>query len=307
MTIELVRLRPPWQRALSPLYALREARPVVIILFSLRFAVGGLLGSAGASFDLYSALLGHVSWLFAIWAIYLVNGVTDIAEDRANNSLRPIAQGLLNRSTAMYLCVGLALAAVQLSLLVGPIFCACVAAVLVLGAAYSLGKNPLKDQGSAALAIAATGGVVTYLSGALAYGGHVSVPVIVFALVASLWMGVGGATKDLGDIPGDRLAGRVTLPVVVGPERAAWLIAVASCGVGVIGLLTFRIDPSLLALVFVLPSAVALTLKLRGQIRRTSRAARRIPYRVFMVSQYVINGLTLMLSAVQRFFPDGRL
>jgi len=68
-----------------------EARPVVQVIFLARFVCAALPGPFSGR-----VALGAVSWLFAVLAVYLANGVTDIVEDRHNGSTRPIASGALD-------------------------------------------------------------------------------------------------------------------------------------------------------------------------------------------------------------------
>nr|BFE70725.1 hypothetical protein GCM10020092_040260 [Actinoplanes digitatis] len=44
----------------------------------------------------------------------------------------------------------------------------------------------------------------------------------------ALWMAVGGVTKDLSDVRGDRLAGRRTLPILLGERRARRVMALVA-------------------------------------------------------------------------------
>ncbi|QCW78327.1 hypothetical protein EQG64_15855 [Streptomyces sp. S6] len=81
---------------------LREARPLVQVMFVLRFVTGALLTASAAHHrvDLVHLLLGAVAWWAATVSVYIFNGVSDLREDRANRSERPLASGQLGESAA---------------------------------------------------------------------------------------------------------------------------------------------------------------------------------------------------------------
>jgi 4-hydroxybenzoate polyprenyltransferase len=120
--------------------------------------------------------------------------------------------------------------------------------------------------------------------------------VLVFGIAMSGWMGLAGWTKDLSDTTGDRLAGRRTLPVLLGEWRARVVMAAAASLVGwTFVLLSAGLAGDLLpvAVVVCVGSAV-LALVATTPLGQGDRAAKRRPYRVFMVTQYATH-LTLFL------------
>src|SRR6478609_9228145 len=74
--------------------AFLEGRPVVMGVFALRFVVGTQLAD-GADWSSPRLWLATASWLLAVWAVYLINGISDIGGDRLNGSSRPLASGRL--------------------------------------------------------------------------------------------------------------------------------------------------------------------------------------------------------------------
>jgi 4-hydroxybenzoate polyprenyltransferase len=279
----------------------KEARPVVQGIFALRFCCAALLAdhhTNGAVWPRVVAVLG--CWVAATWAIYLLNGVADVVEDRENGSVRPIARGILPVDFAKSVVVGLSALAIGFAALISPVVCLLVALHLAAGIAYSTGPRPLKGNVPGFFgAVVALGGL-TYLCGWYASGAtEIGAPLLLFGGAMSLWMGFGGATKDLSDIAGDRLAGRRTLPVVVGDRAARIAMAIGSSAVGWGFLLAaLRWAPSVAPVGFVVcAGSVALAVVVSSNVSRGERFRRRRPYRTFMITQYTAH-LTLLVSLI---------
>lgn len=286
---------------------LAEARPSVQLNFLLRFLTGASLSSAVADQgDLGRTAWGALTWVLAVFAVYLYNGVTDVCEDRLNGSRRPIARGELPPGFATAVAAGAAVAAVAISLALGPVSVGMIIFMLALGYLYSGPPFHLKRKTSGTVAIGLTASILTYYAGAHAYAGGIDsgTQLIVFVLAASLWTGlVGTTTKDLPDLEGDAAAGRVTFAVVYG-ERALRLaivnvsLALPTVVTGVVLLLG---DTSLY-----LPAAamclggLAIALLCRGPIPAGPR--RRRPYAVFMVTQYVLH-VCVIVPQLARDWP----
>lgn len=279
----------------------KEARPVVQGIFALRFCCAALLAdhhTNGAVWPRVAGVLG--CWVAATWAIYLLNGVADVVEDRENGSVRPIARGILPVDFAKSVVVGLSAAAAGFAALISPVVCLLVALHLAAGIAYSTGPRPLKGNVPGFFgAVVALGGL-TYLCGWYASGAtEIGAPLLLFGGAMSLWMGFGGATKDLSDVAGDRLAGRRTLPVVLGDRAARIAMAIGASAVGWGFLLAaVRWAPSVAPVGFVVcAGSVALAVVVSSNVSRGERFRRRRPYRTFMITQYTAH-LTLLVSLI---------
>jgi len=273
-----------------------EARPVVQLIFLLRFTAGALLAaappgrSAAAHGPAHPArvALGALAWGCATVAVYVFNGLCDRAEDQANGSNRPIARGELPVRSATLACAALAATASALDLAVlGAAATGVTALYLAVGYAYSGPPFPLKRTYYAASIGGGALGALTYLGGALA-AGRVTPEVLVFGGMMSLWMGgVGGICKDLSDVAGDRLAGRRTWPVVFGENGARALLVLTAAAVGAFALGTTLLTLRLLACALtVLGGAVAVCAVSAAPEPAAGRPRRRRPYRVFMWTQY---------------------
>ncbi|MYR39288.1 hypothetical protein GTX14_28195 [Streptomyces sp. SID4944] len=123
---------------------LREARPLVQVMFVLRFVTGALLTASAAHHrvDLLHLLLGAVAWWAATVSVYIFNGVSDLREDRANRSERPLASGQLGESAARRAVALTALAGLVFGCAAGWEVAESAAVFLVLGYVYSAPPSP---------------------------------------------------------------------------------------------------------------------------------------------------------------------
>jgi 4-hydroxybenzoate polyprenyltransferase len=274
-----------------------EARPTVLVIFILRYAAGAVLGAPAAHVHGHVArtLLTLLVWESAVFAVYLFNGVMDVKEDRANGSSRPIARGDLPVAAAVGAVVPATVLALLGGLLVGQAVFVYVVVYLLFGFGYSgppvyLKRSPI---GSPVTGMAL--GLLTYLAADSAYaGGGWTAPgttLTVFVAGTTLWMGlVGAPAKDLSDVRGDREAGRRTLPVLLGEARARRLAVATAASVGaVVCAAAATLAPLLMwpGLVM-LSGAGAMAWMCLGGHCEGRRLRRRRPYRVFMVTQYLV-------------------
>ncbi|MEU1847948.1 UbiA family prenyltransferase [Streptomyces sp. NPDC019990] len=280
-----------------------EARPAVQGAFLLRFFTGAAF-TMRDDLDVPRLLAGASAWSCASVSAYLFNGVMDVDEDRRNGSDRPIARGELAFRSAVGVTLAAALLALALSAPLSGLI-GWVIAFLALGWVYSAPPLAAK-RSSVACAIVVFGlGWTSYAGGAAVAGNGLDAPGVVFATAMAAWMAlVGAVVKDFSDAEGDRAAGRRTLAATRG-LRVARRMAVA--GAVIVGAgapataWTWAPD--------VLPGTLPLALGggwvvvrcLRGRhTERSGRYARRCAYRAFMITQYVANGVMLVMLAVSR-------
>ncbi|MEU6105440.1 UbiA family prenyltransferase, partial [Streptomyces flaveolus] len=174
---------------------------------------------------------GLCAWVCVVMSAYVLNGVMDVTEDRANGSRRPIASGRLPVRTALVIVWALT----GLSLIVGGFSGVwwLAAVFALLGCAYSVPPVAAKRSSVTAGLVVIAMGLATYLAGAASVGGRITAGGFVFCLVMSLWMGfVGAITKDLSDVHGDAVSGRRTLAVVKGEKFTRYFAAAAAVLLG---------------------------------------------------------------------------
>lgn len=275
-----------------------ETRPSVLALFALRFAAGAVLGAqtlgAGDGSFLQAAGTALV-WVFAIFAVYLFNGVEDVQEDQANESSRPIAKGELAPGAALGVTCVAALAAIAgATHLPAPIGWM-VPILLLLGYMYSGPPFHLKRRSAGTAVIGIVASLMTYAAGFMSHTEGWAARtemLVVFTIAVSLWTGlVGGLTKDLSDIEGDAAAGRRTLGVTRGEGVVRLLAATAALGTACafgVAVVVWRL-PLLAAAVIMLTGAVTLVVVTLGPLSQGNRSRRRRPYRAYMVTQYVVH------------------
>lgn len=268
------------------LLAFVEARPVVQMVFLLRFSVGTSLGGIDTP-KMAQHLLGGAAWFAAVWFVYLLNGISDVVGDRRNGSRRPLASGALDVPFALNLCLLLAVASVLTATLLSSSFVLLVTCMLLLGVVYSVGRGAAKKSAFFALTVAALGAILTYAAGSDAAGG-IGSQTWAFASVTGAWIATAGHTKDLGDEPGDLESGRRTLPIMLGDSRARGVIAIASIAVGAAALAVVFTTAGLESLACIVPGAVALCISL-ARTKNNLPASSKAPYRTFMLVQYIVN------------------
>jgi 4-hydroxybenzoate polyprenyltransferase len=283
-------------------YCLVEARPVVQVIFLMRFTAGVLL-CGQASVQLSRVLVGALGWAFATIAVYLFNGVADRVEDVANGSSRPIARGDLPVGFAVAVTVVSAGLGCVLAVSQGTLPTIAMLGYLVLGYAYSGPPFPLKLTFYTASVGGGALGFVTYLGGAVSGGHRPGAGLLVFATAMSVWMGgVGGIAKDLSDVAGDRLAGRRTWPVVFGEQLARrMLMAEAGALAVVFGIAALLYSTRLLWCAgAVLLGAIAVAAVSAHPPADADRLRRRLPYRAFMWTQYLSHAVLVGVVVVAR-------
>lgn len=269
-----------------------ESRPVVQVVFQLRFLTGALLAAPPLQTTaLRDVALGALAWLCATWQVYLLNGLCDRTEDRHNGSRRPLSTGALTVSAGRTVALVLSGVAVTLGALVSTGFAGLVVAMLALGWLYSAAPRPQKSNLAGFVTVVVAGGLVTYLAGWHAAGGGTpDARALAVAVALSFWMGLVGMTKDLPDVAGDRVAGRHTLPIVL-PERTARILLALGAFVVAAGLAALSTaEPSLRPLAaLLLAGATVLICCLLTRLSTGDGSRRRRPYRTFMITQYAVH------------------
>ncbi|MEW2575209.1 UbiA family prenyltransferase [Streptomyces syringium] len=274
-------------------HCLREARPLVQVMFVLRFVTGALLTASAAHHrpDAPHLLLGAVAWWAATVSVYVFNGVSDLCEDRANRSRRPLASGRLTESAARRAVAVTALAGLLFGCAAGWEVAESTAVFLALGYAYSAPSIAAKCRSWSASAVTCAAAGATYFAGVAASGSGLTAEAAVFAVVLSLGVGlIAAVAKDLGSTRGDALAGRRTLAVVRGERSARRFCALS--GVTLTVALTagavwvHQLPLEAAAVVF---AVGALCVAGRCLPAREERERPRAPYRAWMVTQYAVH------------------
>lgn len=283
---------------------IREARPSVLVIQFIRFTTGATLAvKITGHWVPLRAVLGVLSWELAIIWTYLFNGVMDLQEDRVNGSRRPIASGMLTRSTAIKCAQGAAALSLACAGLLGiPTTCT-VLAMLLIGWQYSASPGRLKGRPVGTAATGAALGFLAYLTGFLGQAGsawrHPTAEALIFVLVMSAWMAlVGTPAKDLPDAQGDAAAGRKTLVLLWGENATRRALAAAAVTIAITFVVAAAVSTPLLrwpAVTLAAGSSIIAVAAL-SWISAGDRSWRRRPYRIFMLTQYLVNICLFMVT-----------
>jgi 4-hydroxybenzoate polyprenyltransferase len=292
--IDSIAIKPSGLRAQWLRLCVAEARPIVLLIYVMRFMVAYAVTVPTVSMDveLWRLPVALVTWVLAAASVYLFDGVTDVVEDRLNGSTRPIARGALPGQVALSVSVAWAALSVLGAVLLGGPYVFLVPALLLLGYAYSGRLMRLKRWSPAAGATVLIAGLLTFAAGGAVSGQPTgSMTLIVFAMAMSSWMGfVGVLAKDFSDVPGDALTGRRTCAVVKGVRRAAWRLSVNACGVAA----SFLVAAAFVDRLLLWPAAVVAVGALavaNGCRPRSARSRPRRAYRAFMLTQYLAHAV----------------
>ncbi|MDW4905784.1 UbiA family prenyltransferase [Streptomyces sp. ADMS] len=272
------------------------------IIFLMRYAVAGTAGASGYSAFPPAFVFGAGVWLCSIAFTYLYNGVTDVREDRANGSGRPIARGALPVTVARAAAWTLAATALTGGILLGPAMFVVTLGMLLLGYAYSAPALALKSRTPATIAVVVASGFLTYAAGALCGAVPLTVELLVFAVAMTLWMGmVGAIAKDFSDDVGDAKHGRRNWTILWGRTVTACIVSLSALGIGA-GVLVSAVEldaPALLVPGFVvLGGALVLSAAALTARAGDTRSRRRRPYRIFMITQYTAHCVVLAQPVV---------
>lgn len=155
-----------------------------------------------------------------------LNQVTDVEADRINKPDRPVPSGRVEPAEAIRLAGWLYAAAFLLATLVGPQCTLLAGTAAVLTVMYSAPPFRLKAVPYLSNAvIALPRGVLLKVAGWSCVRDFGRTEPWIIGSIFGLFLLGATTTKDFADIRGDRAAGFRTLPVLLGPRRAAWLTA----------------------------------------------------------------------------------
>ncbi len=155
-----------------------------------------------------------------------LNQVTDLEADRINKPKRPLPEGRIGPAEALRAAGVLYVAAFLLAAVAGPqcVWLAGIAALLTV--LYSAPPFRLKAVPYVAnVVIAVPRGVLLKVAGWSCVRDFGRTEPWYIGLIFGLFLLGATTTKDFADARGDEAAGFRTLPVVLGPKRAAWLIS----------------------------------------------------------------------------------
>jgi 4-hydroxybenzoate polyprenyltransferase len=155
-----------------------------------------------------------------------LNQVTDLEADRINKPARPVPSGRVAPGEAVRLAGWLYVAAFLLAAAVGPQVTLLAGTAAVMTVLYSAPPFRMKAVPYLAnVVIAIPRGVLLKVAGWSCVRDFGRLEPWYIGLIFGLFLLGATTTKDFADMRGDEEAGFRTLPVILGPRRAAWVIA----------------------------------------------------------------------------------
>ena len=173
-----------------------------------------------------SAYLGAVAAMLLNAASNGLNQVFDIEIDRVNKPARPLPSARLTTRQAGAAVVLLYAASIALAALVNRTFLLILLFTAFATFAYS--APPLRTKRVfwlANLTIAVPRGLLLIVAGWASVAEIDAAEPWFIGLIFGLFVLGAASTKDFADMDGDRAFGCMTLPIVIGVKRAAWVVA----------------------------------------------------------------------------------
>lgn len=162
-----------------------------------------------------------------------INQAFDLEEDMINKPYRPIPRGILTKDDAIVIAVFAGLIAVIRAMFINQTVGLAVSIIVVGTMMYSMPPIRLKrlvviNYATIGILRGYMGPAVGWLAISGRYGGFDEIPVsIVHGLFfIALFVMFGTITKDINDVDGDRQAGVVTIPTMLGRFKAEILAEV---------------------------------------------------------------------------------
>lgn len=152
---------------------------------------------------------------FLALSAYIYNDTTDLKADSVNSSNRPLVAGRVNRKQVLTLSFILSSAGILLALSIN-IFTALIASAwFILGIIYSHPTTNFKDAFPYKTIINSAGaGLASIIGGAAVES--ISFYLIYAASLAVAFLWILGPLGDINDLRGDKIAGKKTLPLIIG-------------------------------------------------------------------------------------------
>lgn len=225
-------------------------------MFSLPTAIdqiqNGIVGSFDDRVNLLINLVLPISTLLIITGMYILNDLFDADLDRINGKTnRPIPSGRVTKRQAVVFVISMNVIGLSVPIFANNTLGIMMASTIALiGIMYSLPKISLKDRfviKTCAISIAMAcslllgasmyfgedfGSEIIGMFGWISFqtGGQFIYPMFAGAMLA-LMVFVTSPLNDLGDVKGDKEAGRKTIPIVLGKKNTIRLSLLVTIGI----------------------------------------------------------------------------
>lgn len=270
---------------------LHATRPKFFPASVLPVIVGTSCGASLAhQLDGLCAFLALLATVFVHAASNVINDVGDDlnGSDASNVSRiypytggsRFIQNGILSRQTMRGLAYALLAAATAIGVILvglkGPAIVAFGLIGISLGWLYSLPKIQLSGRGLGEIAVALAFGVLPVTGASWLQTGYINLITLLVSIPVSLWVAAILLINEVPDIDADRAAGKLTMPVRIGPAGTRVLYCLLQVGAALMVLLLIAMRP-LWWPAALLPTGLALfACFLGGDISAERRAQTRV-------------------------------
>jgi geranylgeranylglycerol-phosphate geranylgeranyltransferase len=267
------------------------------IMYGIAVLVGIILvlGLQPKIFPIFPAIFGFFTALFIEMGAFALNDYIDLKADIINKREdRPLVRGELQRETAFSICLISFLIGNILALFTTPECFIIAAAFSLLSIAYNSKLKKYSIIGNIFVGITMA---LPFIFGALIAGAINDAILIISGIVFIVGLGR-EMMKDIEDMKGDKAIGANTLPLIVGPKRTTYSIAICyliGITLSVLPIFSFFKTKSIYLLIFIADLILAYVLFniLRKQDTATLRQGRKLT----LVSS-VIALVAFLLAAV---------
>jgi geranylgeranylglycerol-phosphate geranylgeranyltransferase len=220
-------------------------------------------------------LLPIITSFLIIVGMYVFNDLIDSDLDKINGKKRPIPMGLVSKWQAWIFVV----LTNGLGIIFSIVTFNCISIIetsmlVIIGILYSAPKIALKDRfiiKTLAISLAmmlclmiGSSTVVTATSTTTSvhnnYDIHHDLTSIYSALMLGIMVFITSPFNDLGDISGDKAAGRKTIPVVIGKENTVKLAILLAVSLPIISVIAYCLFPTILGIYSPILVGIASTL-----------------------------------------------
>jgi geranylgeranylglycerol-phosphate geranylgeranyltransferase len=204
-----------------------KTRTAPIYCFPVATFITVILGAQG-NIDPFLVISTVIGSYFLGLATYVYNDLTDFEVDKINKIRRPLVTGETTKSQLLTIVCILFGIGLSLTAFIN-YYTLCISSLFtVLGIVYSHPRFKLKDKFLLKTVVTAAGAALLSLLGG-AVVADLSLPILYTSLSFFIFYFILSPLGDIGDIKGDRAAGRRTFPIVIGMKATLLIMFSVPC------------------------------------------------------------------------------
>jgi geranylgeranylglycerol-phosphate geranylgeranyltransferase len=221
-------------------FALLYCLATITGLFCLPGVINAISAGSGPLTIIWQTMPLPLASLLVTAGTYILNDLVDADLDRANGKKRPIPSGLISKRQAWaFITLSFGTALLLTTITLRPISIVIVTLMITIGITYSAPKIALMKRfvvKTASIAIFYILCALLGLTSAFNLDLAMDNPTLVASvlLTLALMVFISSTVNDMGDVDGDKAAGRRTIPIVIGKHNTIRLTMVLAKSVLVI-------------------------------------------------------------------------